>query len=76
MPVRLIRDADTVLYIYCIVSNSISLLYWSIRGYIYVYTCFLASSSEREKDVGRINEKQYLLAHLGDAVFTIICKQG
>ena len=41
-----------------------------------VYTCFLASYSEREKDVGRINEKQRSLAHLGVAVFAIFDKQG
>ena len=38
-----------------------------------VHTCFLASSSEKEMDVGRMNEKQHSLAHLGDA---IIGKQG
>ena len=41
-----------------------------------VYTCFLASSSERERDVGRINEIYSSLADLGDAVFAIMGKQG
>ena len=41
-----------------------------------VYTCFLPSSSERERDVVRINEKQRSLTHLVDAVFAIIGKQG
>ena len=38
-----------------------------------VHTCFLASSSEKETDVGRMNEKHHSLAHLGDV---IIGKQG
>ena len=38
-----------------------------------MHTCFLASSSEEETDVGRMNEKQHSLAHLSDA---IIGKQG
>ena len=40
-----------------------------------VYTCFLTSSSERERDVERIDE-QHSLADLSDAVFAIIGKQG
>ena len=44
-----------------------------IAGMCDVHTCFLASSSEEETDVGRMNEKQHSLAHLSDA---IIGKQG
>ena len=38
-----------------------------------VQTCFLASSSEKEKDVGRISEKYCLLADLSGCC---ACKQG
>ena len=39
-------------------------LEWHVDCMCDVYTCFLVSSSERERDVGRINEKQHSLADL------------
>ena len=41
-----------------------------------VYTRFIAWSSKRQRDVGRMNEQKCSLALLGNAVFAVIGEQG